>query len=77
MKLMKLIKVVDDEQGSRRLSGNSCFPAPKKEDIGRVVIVTRPCLTWRGCLGYFENDIDKTKYAFWSDELEEIKVGGV
>jgi len=35
------------------------------------VIVTRYCTTWTGCLGYFKDDINEEKHAFWLDELQE------
>ncbi len=53
-----------------RLSGNGSFPAPTKKDIGRKVIVKRPCVTWDGCLGYFEDDKNKETYAFYNGELK-------
>ncbi len=53
-----------------RLSGNGGFPAPTKKDIGKNVIIKRPCVTWDGCLGYFENDKNKETYAFYNGELK-------
>ena len=64
---MKLIKIV--EIGETRISGTGSFPAPQKKDIGREVIVTRRCINWYGCLGYFKDDIEAIKYAFYLDEL--------
>jgi hypothetical protein len=72
----KLIKVLANDDGSfdkTRVSGTGSFPAPQPEDIGRKVIVTRACITWDGCLGYFEDDCNHIKHAFYNDELEESK----
>lgn len=57
--------------GSSRLSGSGSFPPLKKSDIGREVVVTRPCITWLGCLGYFADDKKQNKFAFYLRELEE------
>lgn len=72
---MKKLKEVFEEgymnKGIKtRLSGNGSFPAPTDKDIGREVIVKRPCITWDGCLGYFADDKEKTTYAFYNNELE-------
>jgi hypothetical protein len=72
----KLTKVFENDDGTfdkTRVSGNGGFPAPQKSDIGREVVVTRHCMTWDGCLGYFADDKSQTKIAFYEDELEELK----
>ncbi len=70
---MKVIQIFDEgfiSKGiKRRLSGNGSFLAPIKKDIGRQVIVTRTCITWDGCLGYFKYDKNKETYAFYTGEL--------
>lgn len=70
----KLIKVLpDDIDGTfdkTRISGWGSFPAPQPKDIGRKVIVTRSCMTWEGCLGFFADDPNHEKHAFYNDELE-------
>ena len=71
---MKILRTVfqndDGSYDKTRVSGTGGFPAPQKSDIGRKVIVTRHCMTWDGCLGYFEDD-PSVKLAFFLDELEE------
>lgn len=67
--MRKLIKIVSLDKS--RLSGNGSFPAPKKSDIGRNVIITRTCVTWDGCLGYFIDDKTEKHYAFYLDELSK------
>jgi len=67
-----LAKVNSEDE--KRLSGNAAFPAPRKSDLGRKVAVTRECLTWKGKLGYFKDDLKKTTTAFYSTELvKEVK----
>jgi len=66
--MAKLVRVIGDDD--RRISGTGGFPAPQKKDIGRAVIITRHCITWVGCLGYFADDKSKEKYAFHMNELE-------
>lgn len=68
MTTKKLTKLVSIDK--TRLSGSGSFPAPQKSDIGKNVVVTRMCMTWDGCLGYFEGEDPEKKYAFWNDELE-------
>jgi len=70
MELRTLVKVLGNDK--TRLSGNGSFPAPQKSDIGKKVIVHRPCLTWDGFLGYFANDRkkEKTKLAFYWAEVK-------
>ena len=65
--MKKLVKVFGD--GKSRISGTGGFPAPKKSDIGREVIVYRQCMTWDGCLGYFKGEPMDRLYAFYNDEL--------
>ncbi len=69
----KLIKKFGSDK--TRISGNGCFLAPLKKDIGRTVIVKRPCLTWDGFLGYFASDRkkEKTILAFYWAETEALK----
>lgn len=64
----RLVRIV--EKGSR-VSGNGGFPELTEKDIGRIVILTRPCMTWNGFLGYFKDDKKKKKYAFWYEEVED------
>jgi len=68
--MVKLIKVLDDGQGDSRLSGNGSFPAPKKSDIGREVVMGRKCLTWPGFLGWFADDKTEKKVAFYDCECK-------
>lgn len=70
----KLIKLVSEDES--RLSGNGFFTAPKKADVGREVIVTRKCISWQGCLGYFVDDVSQETVAFWECELKEVDLGG-
>ena len=68
--MKKLVKVFGNDK--TRISGTGSFPAPQKKDIGREVVVTRSCVTWDGCLGYFADDKSQEKHAFYSDELKEV-----
>jgi hypothetical protein len=63
----KLIKI-DDERATR-LSGTGSFPAPKKDDVGRTVVIYREAMSWPGVLGYFEGDKPDHLYAFYKSEL--------
>lgn len=58
-------------QKGTRMSGNGSFPELNESMIGKEVKVTRNCLTWEGCLGYFETDEKKQTFAFYLDELAE------
>lgn len=62
-----LTKILSEDKS--RISGNGSFPAPRKIDVGREVVITRKCITWQGCLGYFKDDNSKETVAFWDDEL--------
>ncbi len=66
---MKLVKILGFKYKTR-ISGTGSFPAPQTKDIGREVIVTRTCITWDGCLGYFKDDKEAVKHAFYLDELK-------
>jgi len=57
-------------QTGSRISGNGSFPELKKNMIGEKVEITRPCVTWAGCLGHFVEDKTKKTYAFYLEELE-------
>jgi len=70
MRKYELARILTSDK--TRVSGNGSFKAPSPDDIGRIVVVTRPCITWDGSLGYFEDDPSKEKFAFWNKELEMI-----
>lgn len=63
-------RLISVERVKRRLSGNAVFDGPTKKDIGKTVLVKRPCVTWNGFLGYFEKDPNKTVKAFYYTEVK-------
>ena len=69
--MYKLIQIVSNDE--IRYSGNGCFPAPQKKDVGKKVVVIRRCSTWDGSLGYFDDDSKKVTHAFYDVELQGEK----